>query len=142
MPILPEVTGQVAGYWFGPGESVPAHPVGRPTGAVLPERRSTFSEAVITCLDLVPVQNYWLVLSELGRYTYRHTSGLLLDEKWIFVPVPEAAGKWPRKYDVSYGPALPPVQIAAAYGIEAAQRARPDANAVQLRLRLKRTTRV
>lgn len=136
VPVSPELVGQVAGYWFGPGDRVPPRPVGNPTGALLPARGTDFRAPQLTCLDLVPVRNYWIVLSELGRYTYRHTSGLLLDERWIFVPMPEFTdGKWPRKYAVTYGSSLRHNQIAAAYGDEAASRARPDADAVQLRLR-------
>ncbi len=108
--------------------------MGRPTGAVLPRTGKDLRAADLVCLDLVPVENYWLVLSELGRYTYRHTSGLLHDEKWCFVPVPDAVDGWPVAFSVEYAESTAPNMIAASYGIEAEGRARPDASAVQLRL--------
>ena len=130
----PELPEQVFGYWFGEGERVPSKPVGAPTGAVLPRPGATLSEASLLCLDLVPVENYWLVLTELGRYTYRHTSGLLQKERWFFVPVPDAVGRWPARFEASSAPSLPWEEL-DLYGIEARARARQDAPAVQLRLR-------
>jgi hypothetical protein len=74
------------------------------------------------------------VLSELGRYTYRHTTGMLYDEPWIFVPVREALGIWPARFAVTFAESLTPSAL-ARYGAEVSARARPDALAVQLRLR-------
>jgi hypothetical protein len=69
---------QVYGYWFGPSDGdIPSAPMGRLPGAVLPEIGKDLHAPELICLDLVPVDNYWLVLSEVGRYTYRHTTGLL-----------------------------------------------------------------
>lgn len=131
----PELERQLFGYWFGPHEALPSAPIGRPTGAVLLEIGKDLLSAEIVCLDLVPVENYWIVLSELGRYTYRHTAGLIHGEKWRFVPIPEGvAGKWPAVFAVAYAASLPHQRIAARYGAEAAARARTDARAVQLRL--------
>jgi hypothetical protein len=130
----PELPDQVFGYWFGPREAIPARPIGPPTGAVLPKPGTTFRDAELFCLDLVPVENYWLVLSELGRYTYLHTSGLLHNEKWFFVPVQETLGEWPVRFSASYAPSLPWAKL-DQYGREVLERARPDAPAVQLRLR-------
>lgn len=132
--IAPEHPSQVFGYWFGPGQDPPAAPVGLPTGALLPALGVTFAADVIVCLDLVPVRNYWLVLSELGRYTYQHTSGLLLGEQWRFAPVREVAGGWPVLFSVAYDEPLSRAEIVDRYGEDAAARARPDACAVQLRL--------
>lgn len=136
MKVDPELPRQVFGYWFGPGEPVSKRPVGPPTGAVLPRINSSFSEDVeLDCLDLVPVQNYWLVLSDLGRYTYRHTSGMLHRERWLFVPVPDALeGRWPVRFHASYAPSLA-LERLKEWGPEAPLRARKDAPAVQLRLR-------
>ena len=123
------------GYWFGPHEAPPRAPIGRPTGAVLLESGKDLRAAEILCLDLVPVENYWLVLSELGRYTYRHTAGLIHGEKWRFVPIPEKAdGAWPTIFAVAYADSIAHQQIAARYGADAAARGRTDARAVQLRL--------
>jgi hypothetical protein len=132
----PELPCQVFGYWFGPEEHVSVRPVGPPSGAVLPRANSSFSrETELDCLDLVPVQNYWRVLSDLGRYIYRHTSGVLHGERWIFVPVPEALeGRWPVRFRVSYAPSLTWDSL-KAWGREAALRARKDAPTVQLHLR-------
>ncbi len=130
----PELLRQVFGYWFGPSEEIPDAPIGRPTGAVLPELGRDLHEQDLVCLDLISVQNYWLVLSELGRYTYRHTTGLLHDEQWRFVPVPDAVDRWPVVFSVTYTDSIEPDAIAAGYGDEASTRTRRDAAAVQLRL--------
>ena len=74
------------------------------------------------------------MLSELGRYTYQHTTGLLHDEEWIFVPVREALGAWPVRFAATYADSLAPSAL-VRYGAEVPARARPDALAVQLRLR-------
>jgi hypothetical protein len=138
LQLRPELDGQVFGYWFGPDDSIPDAPVGSPTGAVLPRPAASIGALELTCLDLVPVHNWWLVLSELGRYTYRHTAGLLNGEDgWRFVPVKNAAaGAWPLVYSVEFAESMPADTIEAAYGFEASTRARLDAPAVQLRLRL------
>jgi hypothetical protein len=136
--LAPELGGQVFGYWFGPGEEIPAAPVGWPTGAVLPSTKDLIQHtpvgSEIVCLDLVPVHNYWLVLSEFGRYTYRHTAGLLNDEAWRFVPVKEAVGLWPMVFEAKLADPIAVPAIEALYGFEALTRARHDAPAVQLRL--------
>lgn len=130
----PELARQVFGYWFGPSEEIPNAPVGRPTGAVLPEIGKDLRAQELVCLDLVPVENYWLVLSEMGRYTYRHTTGLLYGEPFCFAPVREAVDEWPVVFSVAYTESIAPQAIAAKYGIDAAARARTDAPAVQLHL--------
>jgi hypothetical protein len=130
----PELDRQVFGYWFAPGEAISPFPPGPPTGAVLPRIGASLDRPEVLCLDLVPVQNSWIVLSELGRYTYRHTSGLLHDDPWRFVPVQEAVGTWPVVFAVTYADSLTCDEIKACYGPDAASRARPDAPAVQLRL--------
>ncbi len=101
---------------------------------MLPRPGSSFRDAEILCLDLVPVENYWLVLSELGRYTYDHTTGMLYDEEWVFVPVREVLGAWPVRFAATYAESVAPSAL-ARYGAEVSARARPDALAVQLRLR-------
>jgi hypothetical protein len=134
LPLKPELEHQVFGYWFGPGEPIPPAPVGAPTGAVLPRQIATMKDAELICLDLVPVHNYWLVLSELGRYTYRHTSGLLSGEEWRFVPVADAVGSWPIVFVASFDDSIAPTGIEKHYGFEASTRARLDAPVVQLHL--------
>ncbi|HEX3478780.1 MAG TPA: hypothetical protein VHT91_27350 [Kofleriaceae bacterium] len=133
--LVPELKGQVFGYWFGPGEEIPGAPVGWPTGAILPPLRGAITDLEVVCLDLVPVHNYWLVLSELGRYTYRHTAGLLNGEEWRFAPVKEAVGMWPMVLSVGFADSIATAEIEARYGFEASTRTRLDAPAVQLRLR-------
>jgi hypothetical protein len=137
LPVQPELVRQVFGYWFGPAESIPDAPVGPPTGAVLPRSDTAIGADELLCLDLVPVHNYWIVLSELGRYTYRHTSGLVDGETgWRFVPVKEAAADTgPIVYSAEFADSVQPRDIEASYGFEASTRARLDAPAVQLRLR-------
>jgi hypothetical protein len=102
---------------------------------VLPCINETIGASELICLDLVPVHNYWVVLSELGRYTYRHTAGLLNGEDWRFVPVKEAAGRWPVVFGVAYANSIRHVEIKTRYSFEASTRARLDAPAVQLRLK-------
>jgi hypothetical protein len=137
LPLKPELERQIFGYWFGPDEDIPSEPSGYPTGAVLlPESSATLDRVDdVSCLDLVPVQNYWLVLSELGRHTYRHTSGLMAGEVWKFVPVRDAAGSWPVAFEVTLAESLSPSEVGSRYGFEASTRVRADALAVQLRLR-------
>jgi hypothetical protein len=132
--LKPERDRQVFGYWFGPREEIPSAPTGRPTGAVLPEIGKDLHAPELICLDLVPVDNYWLVLSEVGRYTYRHTTELLYGEQFCFVPVREAVDAWPVVFHVEYADPIAPDLIAARYGNDAWANARPDALAVQLRL--------
>jgi hypothetical protein len=134
LPLKPELERQVFGYWFGPGEDIPPAPVGSPTGAVLPRQAATIKDAELISLDLVPVHNYWLVLSELGRYTYRHTSGLLVGEEWRFVPVADAVGSWPVVFVTTFAESIAPTELEKHYGFEASTRARIDAPAVQLHL--------
>lgn len=135
LKVDPELRDQVFGYWFGPDEEIPDRPIGPPTGAVLPKRRSSFrDDAELLCLDLIPIDNYWIVMSELGRYTYAHTSGMSYDEEWVFVPVPEVAGPWPVRFRAEYAEPLVHSEL-TQYGEEARIRARQDAPAVQLRLR-------
>jgi len=75
LKVDPELRGQIFGYWFDPEEEILDRPIGPPTGAVLPRPGSSFRDAELLCLDLVPVDNYWLVLSELGRYTVSPYNG-------------------------------------------------------------------
>jgi hypothetical protein len=132
--LKPERDRQVFGYWFGPKEEIPSAPTGRPTGAVLPEIGKDLRAPELICLDLVPIDNYWVVLSELGRYTYRHTAELVYGEEMRFVPVPDAVGAWPIIFGVQYADSIEREALAAKYGLDAWENARPDARAVQLRL--------
>jgi len=134
LKVDPELREQIFGYWVGPDDEIPDRPIGPPTGAVLPLPGSSFRDAELLCLDLMPVENYWLVLSELGRYTYRHTAGMLYGEEWVFVPVREVLGEWPVRFLATYAESLAPSAL-ARYGAEAPARARHDAPVVQLRLR-------
>jgi hypothetical protein len=126
------------GVFIGPGQAVGGTPT-RFANAVLPrltakpERDGSF-----VCLDLVqvsladtPYDWTWGVLSEAGVYTWGHTIGLNLNESWRFVTWAFGA---PRVYTVEYAPAVEPRDIAQLYGVEAAESARNDYNAVQLTL--------
>src|SRR5512134_791152 len=87
-------------------------------------------------LTAAPPQLHWCYLvSELGRYTYRHTAGLLNGEEWRFVPVKEAVRMWPVVFSVDFASSIATGEIEARYGFEASTRARLDAPAVRLRLR-------
>jgi hypothetical protein len=128
----------IPGEFVGPGQGIGGTPT-RFASAVLPRLSANPEhEAVFTCLDLVqvsladnPYDWTWVVLSEAGVYTWGHTIGLNLNEPWRFVT-------WefgpPRVYAVAYASPLPPQEIEALYGPDAAGSARPDYKAVQLTL--------
>lgn len=119
--ILP---GQMDGYWYGPGEQIPAQPSPwDPTGAILPRWRSCACPRAAR-VPLVPV-------SDAAIYTYRHTIGLQNGEVWTFL---SQSGTW---FSVQLAESLPRVaDVACIYGAEAASRARPDRPIVQVRLSL------
>jgi hypothetical protein len=92
------------------------------------------------CLDLVQVPTVepandwvWAVLSTAATTTYSHTIGLNHREPWRFVTW--SFGKQ-RVYAVEYAEPIVRKRISQAYGKVAAERARSDQPAVQLRLRL------
>lgn len=131
-----EIPGQFLGYWLEPGRPVAAIPTGiRETGAVL-RRLDDQTSDNFECLDLVLVDAaamfIWMPLSDAGRYTYAHSSGLLRGEPWRFAA--RVAAGW-VEYLASYSSSLQPSQLLFAYGAEAQARARRDIPAVQLRLR-------
>lgn len=72
----------------------------------------------------------WYPLSEAGRYTYLHSSGLIYGERYRFVPRTQP---WATEvYEAAdYGEFLEPAEVARLYGQEAAARARPDRKTVQ-----------
>jgi hypothetical protein len=130
-----ELAGQIYGYWFEPGARIPSSPVGCPTGAVLPRLWEDLNRSETFCLDLVTVEGRWLVLSELGRHTHLHSSGLLRRERWRFVPVPEAVdGEWPAAFSACFVDSIGYANIEECYGQEATRGARADSPSVQLRL--------
>jgi hypothetical protein len=132
----PNIAGQISGFWFRPGQDVPqVEPQWLPTGALMPRLGERLAPGGVALL-LVPIDRIWYPLSELGAYTYAHSEGLLRGEAWTFVPR-EAAGKpWPRPFVATLGERLPPNCIEAMYGPDVAERARPDALALQVRLGL------
>ncbi|MCX5746497.1 MAG: hypothetical protein NT062_28810 [Proteobacteria bacterium] len=69
------------------------------------------------------------MLSTAATGTYGHTIGLDRGDPWRF-----QATDTQLLYDVSYDQELPPDRIAKLYGRTAAERARTDRPAVQLRL--------
>lgn len=128
-------TGRCSATGSDPGKIFPARQWAGQPAPCWPPVSGAITNPEVVCLDLVPVHNYWLVLSELGRYTYRHTAGLLNGEEWRFVPVKEAVGMWPMVFSVSFANSIAIGEIEARYGFEASTRTRLDAPAVQLRLR-------
>lgn len=126
----PELEGQVSGYWTAPWSDSPlVKPDYRPTGAVLPRPGSNLDELV--ALDLVSIDYEWYPLSEAGVYTYAHSNGLLLNERWRFVAF-GASGA--TVYDVEREDLISPADVARVYGSEAASRCRSDRPAVQVKL--------
>jgi hypothetical protein len=132
------IEGQLSGYWLDRDRPVPPRPTYAYTGAFLP-RRDEKALVDFLCLDLVRVDAgpgpgfVWLPLSDVGRYTYAHSLGLLYGEAWRLVVYD--CGGIVQKYEAAYGEALLPEQIACHYGDDAALRARQDYPTVQLRLR-------
>ena len=126
------------GEFVGPNQAVKTRPT-RFASAVLPRLSANAEhDANMVCLDLVqvsfadnPYDWTWGVLSEAGVYTWGHTIGLNLRESWRFVTW--AFGS-PRVYTVEYAEPLDPSEIAALYGLDAANSARQDYKAVQLAL--------
>ena len=130
----------VDGSWLEPYGAVPTHrPIARSVSAVLPrldaDRRSADG---FVALDLVLAEVIqprgefrWLVLSDAGIYTYGHTIGLNLGERWRFIAWDDGR---PSVYSVQYGEPLDHALIADLYGAEIRDRARDDRPAVQLRL--------
>ncbi len=116
-----ELDGQVTGDWFGPEEELEPR-TGWPTGALL--------RSGDLALDLVYIERAWFPLSEAGIHTYRHAAGLAAGETWRL----RTRSQPPAVYRVSLGPSITRQQVAAAYGDDAAARARPDHRTVQLRL--------
>jgi hypothetical protein len=130
------IEGQLSGYWLDRDQPTPPRPTYEYTGAVLP-RRDEDRLVDFLCLDLVLVEVgptfVWLPLSDVGRYTYAHSLGLIYGEPWRLVIYDR--GGVIEEYDATYGESLPPERIAYHYGNDAAMRARQDYPAVQLRLR-------
>lgn len=116
---LPE---QLDGYWYGPGEQLPAHiPTWAPTGALLARGNRA--------LVLVPIEFHWFPMSDAAIYTYRHTLGLQNHETWTFLTDAGAT------FDVRMAAPLLDLQdIERLYGPEAASRARRDRPTVQVYL--------
>ena len=133
-----EISEQWSGYWLEPGRATPQlRPESRPTGAIL-RRLGEVNPNEFVCLDLVLVETVdasfiWLPLSEAGRYTYAHSLGLLHGEPWRLAVWDGRAAI--RVYEASYAASLSQPEIAKLYGVEPAERARPDRPTVQLRLR-------
>ena len=116
-----ELSGQVLGDWFGPGEQGEPRR-GWPTGAIL--------RAGELALDLVYLEHAWFPMSEAALYIYQHSSGLLASEPWRFVTRTQ-----PRTvFRVSLGPAISRQQVVDSYGADAGARCRDDQLTVQLRL--------
>ena len=114
--------GQMDGYWYGPGEEIPAQPPPwDPTGAILPHGDRA--------LVLVPLEFHWYPVSDAAIYTYRHTIGLQNGEVWTFLT------QGGPRFSVQLAESLPRVaDVARMYGAEAASRARPDRPIVQVHL--------
>jgi hypothetical protein len=132
-----DLPGIVEGAWARV-ERAPRRP-DRFGSAVLP--RLTADPAVdreILCLDLVQVATVepstdwaWAVMSTAATNTYEHAIGMSRGDSWQFVT-------WtfgePRAYSATYDKPIAHDRITRTYGKVAAERARSDFPAVQLRL--------
>jgi hypothetical protein len=130
------IEGQLFGYWLDQDRPTPPRPTYEYTGAVLP-RLAEKDLIDFVCLDLVLVDAgptfVWLPLSDVGRYAYSRSLGLIYDEPWSLAIYDH--GDIVQEYDDAYAESLPQEQIAYYYGNAAAMKARQDYPAVQLRLR-------
>lgn len=130
------IEGQLSGWWIAPWEEPPSSaPAIRHGGAILVRGgQTTATEA--RALDLVPFDDAWLVLSEAGLYTYRHSEGLARGERWrLFVPGRRLSDP-PQIFEAHLSPArLSRSALAEHYGDEAARRARPDRDSIELVVR-------
>lgn len=128
----------IPGEFVGPGQGVGGTPT-RFASAVLPRLSANPEvDTSMVCLDLIqasladnPYDWTWVALSEAGVYTWGHTIGLNLRERWRFVTWAFGA---PRVYTVAYAEPLAPGDIASLYGRDAAGSARQNYKAVQLTL--------
>jgi len=120
-----EVAGQRTGYWFREGEVPSERPGYRPDGALLPSQRDPDKRLV-----LVEVDHAWYPLSEAALRTYSHTTQMHAGEAWVFVD----AEDWKQAETLAFDALVPPASL-AAYGDDAARRAKPGARLVQVRVR-------
>lgn len=136
-PVEVRLNGAIRGVWIRPGA-----PVVRPLrygNAVLPRLDATADgPPTMQCLDLVQAPTSasrhdwtWAVVSTAATKVYEHTIGLDRGEAWRFAT-------WDfgdqRVYDVRYAKPIAHGRLATTYGESAAERARPDYPAIQLRL--------
>jgi len=131
------VAHMIEGAWLAPDRE--PQRLDQVSAAVLPRvSADPATDRELLCLDLVQVPAVgtsddwlWATLSEAGKATYAHTLGMTRGERWRFATW--AFGE-PRIYAVEYAEPLAHAQIAALYGKAAAERARSDRPAIQLRL--------
>lgn len=120
------MSGQIDGFWYGPGEAIPRRPPSADaTGAIL--RRNSSALALV----LIPLEFFWYPISEAAIYTYRHTTGMQNGERWTFVAKNDG-----QRFTCRLATSLRnPAELGNYYGAVAASRARPDQATVQIEAR-------
>jgi hypothetical protein len=134
-PAVPELPGQLTGYWFEPMDEVPdTRPDHAPTGAVLLAPQAN-ADGTTNALSLIRVRDeLWRPLSHAAVRTYFHTTGLVDGETWTFVVFDRDGGRVVFE-------CLPPLRAAAleelegTFGSDARSRAREDYPTVVFRIR-------
>lgn len=131
-----DLTGQVAGHWFGPNRPLPAEPPGYlESTAVLPPAGIT-SLTAEPLLVLAPIDSEWRPIVAEAVYTFSFSEGIDRGEVWRFIPTNE---RWPTPYRASLAE---PVSAPAARTLftTAAHRLRADASVRYMRVSLTRDT--
>jgi hypothetical protein len=126
----------IPGFWVIPDwpQGVPAKN-DDPTGVVMIERTIERPATRFRAVDVMPCGDQKpFLLSQHGRYTYRHSSELLHGREVLFVPIDE----WPIAYKVSYGKPMSASSIGGFFGQEARSMARNDVETVVLWLSRKK----
>ena len=127
----------IPGFWVIPelDDGVPPKS-SDPTGVVMIERIVQRPASRFRVVDVMPCgEKKPFLLSQHGRYTYRHSSDLMCGLEVLFVPIDE----WPIAYKVRYGKPMSPSSIRGFFGEEARSMARGDVDTVVLWLSRKKS---
>ncbi len=126
---------QRLGWWFENIEHAPElEPQHKPTGALLFEGEKENPPG--NALVLVDVDNYWCVLSELGRGTYRASAQLTNGQEMFFIPQKDDFYLHLEMWKVRFVDFLEFDRISDLFGPEAEDRARPDAPSIRVEVTL------
>jgi hypothetical protein len=128
----PGLRGQVSGWWLDDEDPAPTlAPAWQPTGALVTTRRDGALRPGDEALILVEVDDWWAVLSEYAMLTYSFGAALF-DGRPIRFAANERGTL--RCWFVGRVDTVDRSQVARRFGDDVAQRARPDAPSVLVRV--------